>query len=263
MSEGIPGPVVATVDAWLATFDEHAPDTVEGLVVVGSAALDDWQPRSDIDVVAFIADPTDAEVVAGLERAHDEFRTAGSRPVVDGPFLSWADVTSPPIALQRPWTLDGRFAFDGECFEINPVTWFTLATRGRAVRGPAPDRLDVHLDTAARRTWVRENVDTYWRGVHDQVSAALAADPERDAFDGSMQEWCALGIARMAYTYETGDVTSKSSAGEWAAEHHGEHAAVLREAVELRRAPEPRPVGRGAVERVAALVGDLVDWITG
>lgn len=262
MSEGIAGPVVATVDSWLATFDEHAPGAVEGLYVVGSAALADWQLRSDVDVVAFVADPTDAEVVAALRRAHDARRVLPARPSVDGSFLSWADVASPPIALQRPWTLGGEFRFDGECFEINPVTWYTLATHGRAVRGPAPGAIDVHLDARDRRTWVLENVDTYWRGIAGQVAAALSAGPERVSFDGATQEWCALGIARMAYTYETGDVTSKTAAGEWSAERHREHREVLRQAVELRRAPESLPVDRPAVERLAALLDDLVDRIT-
>ena len=42
-----------TVRTWVNTFDEIAPRTIEGVYVVGSVALNDWQSGSrDIDIVA-------------------------------------------------------------------------------------------------------------------------------------------------------------------------------------------------------------------
>ena len=54
-----------------------------------------------------------------------------------------------------------------------------------------------------------------------------------------MLEWVALGAARMLYTWETGDVTSKSAAGEWAAERAPDFADMLRAAVTVRANPSP------------------------
>ncbi len=263
MDADVPEPVRSAVDAWLTAHDQVAPGVVEGLYLVGSAVLDDWQPSSDIDIVAFVADPTDADVVDRLRAAHDTYRSEPGRTLVDGPFLSWADVGSPPLAAQRAWSLDGGFHFDGECFEINPVTWYTLATYGIAVRGPSAGELDVVADAADRRTWVRENVDTYWRAVLEQVRHAFESDPDRTQFDPAMHEWCALGIARMAYTFETADVTSKSGAGEWLSERRPAHADVLWSALEIRRESGGEAVDRAAVAELIALLADEVEHITG
>lgn len=259
----LPGAVVSRLEAWLDAHDRLAPGLVEGLYVVGSASLDDWRPTSDIDIVGFVADPTDVDTVGRLRTAHDADRAAGSMPTVDGPLLAWADVSTPPVAAQRPWTLDGDFRFDGECFEMNPVTWFTLSTYGIPLRGPAPGQLEVRLDVDERRTWVRENVATYWSGLGRQIERSLVAEPGREDFDSAMTEWCALGIARMAYTWETGDVTSKSGAGRWAAVRYRDHRTVLDRALSIRERTNDSTVDRATVDQVSALIGDVVADIAG
>ena len=52
-----------------------------------------------------------------------------------------------------------------------------------------------------------------------------------------MLEWVALGVARMLYTWETGDVASKSVAGAWAAGRAPDFADMLLAAVNLRADP--------------------------
>lgn len=260
-SRSLPVPVAAAVEAWLGHHDRLAPGAVEGLFLVGSVALGDWTPRSDIDVVAFVADPTDADTVAALGAAHEAYRAEGGRPTVDGPFLSWADVTSPPTSVQRAWTLDGEFRFDAECFEINPVVWFTLAEHGVAVRGPTPGELGVAVDDAARRDWVRANVDTYWRSVRSEVAEILAADPDRTEFGGSTVEWCALGVARMWFTAETGGVVSKNAAGAWAAVRLPHHAELFAVAAEVRAGASGQVVDRATVEQLVDAMGEMIDTI--
>jgi len=152
----------------------------------------------------------------------------------------------------REHLLDGEFHLDGESFEINPVTWYTLAEYGIAMRGPAPQRVGVHVDDAERRTWVRENLDTYWRSVGTRLDAALADDDRADGFDGAVLEWTVLGVARMLFTYETGDVASKTAAGEWAAIRGPDFRPLLEAAIEQRRRPGTvtRSTLRDAVEFV-------------
>ena len=122
------------------------------------------------------------------------------------------DLVVPPVAVHRPWVLDGEYHVDGESFEINPVTWYTLASYGVAIRGEFRDRLGVYVDAADRRSWVAENLDTYWRGVADALATGVA-DSDESEWGGEILESVALGVARMLYTFETGDVASKSAAG--------------------------------------------------
>ena len=232
----LPAPVAEALATWLGAHDEVAPGVVEGLYVVGSVALGDWMPHSDIDVIAVVADPSDPDLFVDLAAAQALVRERVSI-AVDGPYVAWGDLVVPPMAVQRPWVLDGEYHVDGESFEINPVVWYTLATYGLALRGDAADRLGVHVDDGERRRWVRENLDTYWRGVGERLAAAVEADPTSETADGAVLEWVALGVARMLYTWETGDVASKSTAGTWAAERAPDFADMLHAAVDLRAVP--------------------------
>jgi hypothetical protein len=207
--------VAEALGTYLQIVDDTAPGLVEGLYVVGSYALDDWKPgRSDIDIIAVTAEPaTDADF-GTLGTAHALLAEHPELPDIDGPYLAWADLTiAPATGLHRPWSLRGELHHDGECFEINPVTWYTLATYGVTVRGPAPDALNIWLDTEARVRFVVDNLDSYWHQVADSVVAA-SADPSH-AFTLDAFEWCALGALRLHYTAFTGDVTSKRGAGEY------------------------------------------------
>lgn len=232
----MPATVVAALGAWLAAHDDEAPGVIEGLYVVGSVALDDWTSHSDVDVVAVVADPSDPDLFDALARAHRLVQERAAA-AVDGPYVAWGDLVVPPMALQRPWVLDGEFHVDGESFEINPVTWYTLETYGIAVRGDSPGQLGVHVDVDERRAWVRENLQTYWRGVGERLRSAIEAEPERRTATSDVLEWVALGVARMLYTWETGDVASKSAAGQWVAERAPDFADLLSAAVALRASP--------------------------
>ncbi|NQY55280.1 MAG: DUF4111 domain-containing protein [Ilumatobacteraceae bacterium] len=256
----VPAPpeVVATVEIWLAAHDELAPGTIEGLYIVGSVALDDWTPYSDIDVVAVVADPSDPDLYVELAAAQTRIRDEVDR-AVDGPYVAWGDLVVPAMAVQRPWVLDGEYHVDGESFEINPVTWYTLATYGVAVRGASPSTLGVVSELDERRDWVRSNVASYWRGVGERLAAALAERPDGE-FDGDVLEWTALGIARMLFTFETGDVTSKSAAGRWAAERLPSDRDVFERAVAVRATPEA--VDRATLERAAGLTIEIADAIS-
>ncbi len=155
---------------------------------------------------------------------------------IDGPYVAWGDLVVPAMAVQRPWVLDGEYHVDGEAFEINPVTWFTLARYGVALRGIDPAAIGVSTDFAERRAWVAENVRTYWAGVGERLAAGLA-DSDETTFGGEVLEWVALGVARMLFTFETGDVASKSDAGRWALRRAPDYAPMLGRAVHVRAEP--------------------------
>jgi Aminoglycoside adenylyltransferase, C-terminal domain/Nucleotidyltransferase domain len=255
----MPARVSEALAVWLAAHDEAAPGTIEGLYVVGSVALADWTSHSDIDVVAVVADPSDADLVEDLAAAHALVRQRVD-VAIDGPYVAWGDLVVPPAAVQRPWVLHGEYHVDGESFEINPVTWYTLAAYGLAARGVPAEQIGVSHEIGERRSWVAENIDTYWRGVADVLSAGLAESDEAE-WGGEILEWVALGVARMLYTFETGDVASKSGAGIWAAERVPRHDAVFRRAVAVRA--DPSTVTRRELEQCAEVAHEIVVAVTG
>jgi hypothetical protein len=259
----IPSEVVTIVERWLAHHDALAPGLVEGLYLVGSLALGDHQPGSDVDVVAFTAEPASDDDAALLHAAHLAALSEAPEPPVDGPRVAWGDVTVPPTPLHRPWTLDGAFHHDAECFEINPITWYVLATSGIAVRGPEASELSIALDAEERRSFVRENVDTYWRSLADDLDAA-AADRSRSSFRAGIVPWSVLGVARMLVTARTGDVVSKSAAGQWLVGALPEHRAVVDLALAHRwSATTPPDLDRATVAAAADLVRHVVALVTG
>ncbi|MFZ4719198.1 MAG: nucleotidyltransferase domain-containing protein [Ilumatobacteraceae bacterium] len=260
-----PTPDVATaLGTYLDIVDSMDPALVEGLYVVGSYALDDWQPgASDIDVVVVTAEPATDEDYGTLRTVHALLAEQQPLPHVDGPYLAWGDlVVEPATGLHRPWTLDGQLHHDGDCFEISPITWYTLATYGVTVRGPAPDTLGIPVDTEARVRFVVDNLQTYWASVATDVQRACEAQPDR-AFSGESFVWVALGALRLHHTAFTGDVTSKRGAGEYGLTvapvefHDAVHAALA-----MRADAERGEASSALMGSAAALVQWVVDDTT-
>ncbi|MEP7115492.1 MAG: nucleotidyltransferase domain-containing protein [Ilumatobacteraceae bacterium] len=207
--------VASALGTYLEIVDSAAPGLVEGLYVVGSFALDDWQPdRSDIDIVAVMAEPASDADFGALRTAHAMLGEQQPHPNIDGPYVAWGDlIAAPATGLHRPWALDGELHHDGDCFEINPVTWYTLATYGVTVRGPLVENLDVWHEVEERVRFVIDNLSTYWYQLAESV--VEACEESAASFDLASFEWCALGALRLHYTAFTGDVTSKRGAGEY------------------------------------------------
>ncbi|MFN6119273.1 MAG: nucleotidyltransferase domain-containing protein [Actinomycetes bacterium] len=252
--------VASALGTYLEIVDSCAPGLVEGLYVVGSFALDDWQPgRSDNDIVAVTAEPATDEDAANLVTAHALLAEHQPRPYVDGPYVAWGDLITPPMALHRPWSLEGRLLHDGDCFELNPVTWYVLATHGVTVRGPAVDRLGVYLDVDARVRFVVDNLASYWAPLADQVREACEANPDHH-FTADALEWCALGALRLHHTAFQGGVVSKTGAGEYGLRiAPSRFAPVLREAMAIRAGTS---TATSASAHQMLLAAELITWCT-
>ncbi|MDO8390663.1 MAG: nucleotidyltransferase domain-containing protein [Actinomycetota bacterium] len=228
--------VETALGRYLAIVDSVAPGLVEGLYVVGSYALDDWvEGYSDIDIVAVTAEPATEDDFGSLRTVHALLAEQQPTPAIDGPYLAWGDlVVEPATGLHRPWTLDGDLHHDADCFEINPITWYTLATSGVTVRGPAPQTLGIPTDVEARIRFVVGNLQGYWAEVTNQVAVACEHDePRHWAADTFV--WCALGALRLHHTAFTGEVVSKRGAGEYGLRvAPGEFHDTLRAALAMR-----------------------------
>jgi hypothetical protein len=253
-------PDVATaLGTFLEVADSVQPGLVEGLYVVGSYALGDWiHGGSDIDVVVVTAEPATDDDVGSLRTVLALLNERQPLPRIDGPYLAWGDfVVEPATGLHRPWVLDGALHHDGDCFEINPVTWYTLANYGVVARGPHPSRLGLPTDTEARVRFVVDNLRTYWTDLANDLESSCAHEPDA-AFAGSSFVWCALGALRLHHTAFTGDVTSKRGAGDYGlGVAPDEFHPALHRALAMRAAGE---VGE-AEATLMAEAARLIRWV--
>lgn len=195
--------LVATV------VDAGAPGLLTGLFLTGSAVLGDWRiGQSDIDLVGVLRRAPTAAEREILARA-----MTGGPDRFDALWLTEADLVSPPS--------DPMVA----------VALRTLALHGVAVRGEPPADLWDNADLLARL--LRSNLAGYWAGW-----LSRARNPTRllnwRMLGGWAPPWGVLGVARIAYTLETGDIISKTGAGRWARTRFPDHARVLTECLRLR-----------------------------
>ncbi len=250
--------VATALGTYLEAVDSCAPGLLEGLYVVGSYALGDWrEDRSDIDVVAVTAEPASDDDAAHLRTAHALLAEVQPQPHVDGPYVAWGDLITPPVALHRPWVQDGILHHDADCFEINPVTWYVLATHGVTVRGPTVERLGVYLDVTARTRFVVDELIGSWRPLAADVAEACADGAGRE-FAAESFEWCALGAMRLHHIAFRGGVVSKLGAGHYGLEVVGDRFhPVLELAMAIRAGDDPRAAVSAAEMAVAA---ELIDW---
>ncbi len=107
----LPVIVDEVVGVYLEMIDAEAPGLVEGLYLVGSAALGDFRPHSSyIDFVAVTATRPEPAELAGLRRVHNRLHQRWPRPYFDGGYVTWDDLANDPAqAGPGAHTHEGRF----------------------------------------------------------------------------------------------------------------------------------------------------------
>ena len=255
--------VSAALGTFLEIADDVAPGLVEGLYVVGSFALGDWVSGcSDIDVVVVTAEPATDEDAGSLRAVHALLAEQQPTPAIDGPYVAWGDlVVEPATGLHRPWVLGNEFHHDGDCFEINPITWWQMANVAVTVRGPDPARLGVPADVEARVRFVVDNLATYWTDVAGDVERACREAPDRQ-FDAASFVWCTLGPLRLHRTAFHGDVVSKAAAGvHGLAEMPEEFHPIVEAALQARAGGEQGAADADLMLAAAALIRHVADEV--
>jgi hypothetical protein len=210
----LPTAVRDAVDAYLQAVDAVTPDLVEGFYVIGSAALDDFRPgSSDIDFVAVTRAPPSDNQAAALTRLHGHLPRS---PLLDGIYTTWHDLARDPAQASPAPHAYGRRLFHPRCdHDRHPVTWHGLARHGAAIRGPEPADIDIASDPAGLAHWTRGNLDGYWRQWW-QHRSRLSAPAGLVCLTSWGPAWCVLGISRLHHTLSTGEIISKTAAGEYA-----------------------------------------------
>ena len=129
---------------------------------------------------------------------------------------------------------------------------------GIGIRGPATVDMPIPSDLDERIRFVVDNAMSYWRGVHQDLVGAIGELAPGATLPSRVPEWCLLGACRMLYTAATGDVTSKSGAGRWAASVLGEqHRTICDAVVALRNGPAGE-VGRDELVATAEAMAEAL-----
>ncbi len=256
----LPASVARRVDDLLTRLDRALPGRVEGFYVVGSVGLAAFREgRSDIDFVAILEGGLDADEVRRLRAIHlgrwaravlgDGALRRRWPLVCNGSYLERGDLARSPLEVTPlAGHVAGRFAageaHSGRRFDVNPVTWHTLARHAITVRGPEPALLEIRTDPRELLAWTRENLDSYWRAWVTRArrvgSLGARALPRRHA------AWGVLGVSRLHYTLATGEIVSKEGAGKYALETFGpEWHPIVEDALAFWRGEASSPAFRG------------------
>lgn len=223
---------------FVALLTRNTGDLVRGLHLIGSAADGDFRPgRSDLDFVAVLSRAlTDADAEA-LVVVHRSYRTDPTLPALDGLWLTADDLRVGPDAIpDGPTSQQGDFVLEARG-NRNPVTWHALPAAVPLIGELG--RTGLWQDRERLIDWVRDNAATYWRRW---LARASSASPHGLAMLGrAAPMWGVLGISRLAFTEATGEIASKSAAGEWAlTAFNPRWQPILAEALACRHGEPPR-----------------------
>lgn len=145
--------------AFVATLCElKSGSLVAGLYLVGSHALNDVRPGSDIDFLAVLGRPPDGDDLSALAEVYQRVGAAWSAPHLDGNYVLVSDLARPAgDAVPALRYLLGE-RVEPAAGALTPVEWLTLKTRGLRLIGPSADQFDINADAAALRIYCRRNL---------------------------------------------------------------------------------------------------------
>ena len=238
-----------------AAFEARYPGRLLGLYLVGSIALDDFQPgRSDVDFVAVTREPTAFEDVAPI---HAELAT--TRAVFDGIYVTEDELHTPPDRDQVGVAVIEGTPIAGSRAERHPVTWLTLARHGVAYHSPPPSAAWIRADLPAAQAYSRSNLVAYWQ-PWIEARRTLASRGGAHALTLDAVTWSVLGISRLHAMIAQGAILSKTAAGLYALEAFPEHRAIIECALAVRR-ERPSVFPGGPLRRRQAML-KFLDHIT-
>ena len=247
------------VARYLQIADAALPGLVEGLYLVGSTALGDFQPAvSDVDFIAVTPKRITDHQRQALAKVHAEVAAESGLPAFEGPYVTFADLAASPQEVP-----DGPFHHDGELTAGHqgrtPVEWVTLARHGIAARGPEPAALAIVTDPCELLAWTLQNLDEYWAPW-----AARSQDPQTQTARAMLTDWgvawAVLGVSRLHYTVAAGDITSKTGAGRHAlSTFPARWHSIITEALRCRPVPLRLP---GSLEAATARRTEASEFVT-
>lgn len=242
----------AEAEASAARFAGRLSDAignrVVGVYLVGSFALGDLQPDSDLDFVAVLTDvnrPADEPLIGPLHGDDGDH-------ALEGFYVAAADLRRHPAdsaSLRLHW-------LSGEWREVAGaliVECEMLRRFGHRVQGAPVGELGVFDAGADLPAFSKRNLDMYWTPWIERTGPWLMDH-------GSLRDqawaatWCVLGVPRLYVAITTGEIVSKTEAGLRARETFDRKwRTVIEAALDHRRRNDDESAARVAALGVDAL----------
>lgn len=232
----IPADVQNVLNDYIDLFHQLLPNTLEGLYIQGSIALNAYvNDSSDIDFIAIINHRMSEREVGVLSEIHGMIASNYQKPEMDGVYIMWEDIGKLDADDNKyPYYNGGTLSY-GAYF--NSISWWILKTSGISIIGPEPTALGIEVDPQRLLSYVSENMNTYWAQRIRNIESSIEQLPQLTTEEIDLEiEWSVLGLLRQYYTLKEHSVISKLGAGEYALLHMPvEWHQIIKEAINVRK----------------------------
>ncbi|WEG12558.1 DUF4111 domain-containing protein [Pullulanibacillus sp. KACC 23026] len=249
MDSRIPSSVQEMLTDYLKGLEETFADSVRGVYLHGSLALNDFDSCSEVDFVSMLDHDLNCEEMALLTDLHSDISDKYPHRIMQGSYINWSDQKDSsclPLMDRLRTENDKKVSapyFDGFMMtmsakeNVNPVTWWVLKQNGIPLKGPEPVDLPFKLNEEDLVDYVYENMQVYWKKRVEKFwqAAYHEASLPQNELDGEVA-WTVLGLLRQLYTLREQKVISKLSAADYGLQHLPEaFHTIIKEAVRIRK----------------------------
>ncbi|KPL60166.1 MULTISPECIES: aminoglycoside adenylyltransferase domain-containing protein [Bacillaceae] len=226
---------------YINLFNHYLPETLEGLYVHGSIALEAYvNDSSDIDFITVTKRRLSKEDSSALYRIHKTLQQKFQKPDMDGVYIVKDDIGKMDSSCKdenemHAYFNNGELNF-GEYFNFNPITWYVMKHKGIRVVGPEILSSISGPSSQELCQYVLHNMNTYWvRRLHSFEESIEEVKHYPTAMIDTEIEWSVLGVLRQYYTLKEASIISKQAAGQYGLQELPEEwHSLIREAMNIR-----------------------------
>jgi len=182
------------------------------LYLTGSFALGDADGGSDVDFLAVtqaMLTPEQVQEVQALHQTLFELPSIWAQHL-EGSYLPAEVLRAPTTGTLVPYLDNGSRTLELSDHDTTLVMRWVTREHGVALFGPPASEL---IDAVGP-----DDLRAEVRGSMQKWGTVLQTDPD-SLYNGWLQPYAALSVARMLHTIQTGAVHSKRAAVEWSREH--------------------------------------------
>ncbi|WP_233434987.1 aminoglycoside adenylyltransferase domain-containing protein [Mesobacillus jeotgali] len=233
----IPMIVEKVLKDYINLFNEHLPETIEGLYIHGSIALNAYDDESsDIDFITLTNRRLTEEDSEALSNIHKTIANKYKKPEMDGVYAIREDIGKLNNTGKYQYYNNGNLLF-GDYFNFNPITWWLLKGKGLRILGPEIEDFQFEIQPLELASYVLENMNSYWTNriqiAENAIDHLVKLPTEEIDFE---IEWTVLGLLRQFYTTKELDIVSKTEAGEYGLKQLPvEWHEIIQEAMNIRK----------------------------